>query len=577
MKLVSVFNIFLWFLLSSYQTVSADSIQSDIKTRSLVAIDLSSDKNEPIGKYLSYFKERSDPLRLNQAIDVFSSGEFSRSNSKTINFGIGSKPVWLHFEVQNRQQIKVLQRLSIETSWLDKIDLYFVSAGHQPVVFKAGDASIFSARTIKDRFFQFDYNFSPGNTSVYIRAQTPDPLVISIYLNSIDATYLRRSTYSYSYGFLYGGISVLMAYNLMLFFSLRNYKYLLYSLYLAFFMLTNLSYTGHAYKYLWPGSSHWQLWSNPVLMILYSVTGLMFAVRFLYLKKYSPKLYDAVIKLCISVVLLLLLSVLTSNHLAALYIAFSFILVFAITMPLLGVASLKTGSKSAKYFLMASVIHAVAAAITAMVVWGLVPYSVLGYRAIDIGMMLDAILLAMALAYQFRTVREEKLLAEKLSQIDPLTQLNNRRAFHKFVTSMWSNSVRYQHHASVIIVDIDHFKRINDTYGHAQGDDVLIEVANTLSKGIRNGDILARWGGEEFIVFLPDTKSADATLLAQRFCGDIESLQVKVATETISLTVSAGVADNEYSSESLDKMISHADKNLYLAKKQGRNRVVSTV
>jgi len=578
MKCVMFRGILILLFFCSFQVYSAPQAISPLDITSL---SISRDTNAPIGKFLKYYLEPVSPLALTAVKDIYRTGEFISSDENSLSFGIGSKPVWLRFEAQNDKKLPISRRLSIETSWLDSIDVYFISADslltQSTEIFHSGDSQIFSDRLIKGRFFQFDHAFVPGKTVVYIRVQTPDPLVLPIYLNSIDTTYTRQLFDSYSYGFLYGGLLVLMAYNLMLYFSLKNLKYFLYSLYLASFLLANFSYTGHGYKYLWPDSPAWQLWSNPVVMVFYSVAGLMFAIRFLNMRNYFPKINRLVINVCLAVIALLLFAIISNNHVLALLIAFSFILIFAISMPMLGAISLLSGNKSAKYFLIASVIHTVSAGITAMVVWSLVPYSIVGYRAVDMGMMVDAILLAMALAYQFRTVRDEKLQAEKLAQIDPLTQLNNRRAFHHFVTSMWSNSVRYHHNVSLVIIDIDYFKSINDNYGHIQGDEVLVEVAKTLKSVIRSGDILARWGGEEFIVFLPDTLQSEAEVLAQRFRKNIENIRIKVAAETITLTVSIGVADNKFNSESLDKMISEADKNLYRAKEQGRNRVVSSV
>jgi len=543
-------------------------------------LDLTDDINEPIGKALSFFLESDSSLDIDEALKMYTEGKFTDSDSGSLNFGIGSNPAWLSFEADNPEKTDILRRLSIETSWLDYIDVYFISQTIIPsrqttVEFHGGDSQRFSERKINSRFFQFDHAFKPGRTRVFIRIQTPDPLVLPVYLNSVATTYSRQLLDSYSYGFLYGGLFVLMAYNLMLFLSLKNYKYLLYSFFLMSFLIANFAYTGHAYKYLWTDSPHWQMWSNPLLMIMYSIAGLMFAIRFLNMKNYFPKIHYSVIYACVMVFILQLFSIATSNHLLSLLIAFSFMVVFSIAMPVLGIISVCAKNKSAKYFLIASVIHTTAAGITAMVVWSFIPYSVAGYRAVDMGMMIDAVLLAMALAHQFRTVRDEKLLAEKLALVDPLTQINNRRAFQKFVNPMWSNTLRSHQIVSIIIIDIDRFKLINDTYGHAQGDEVLIEVAGTLKKVIRNGDILARWGGEEFIIYLPDTKNSEAVTLANRFCKSIANLQITTASNTISITVSIGVADNASNAESLDKLISDADKNLYLAKDQGRNRVVS--
>jgi diguanylate cyclase (GGDEF)-like protein len=213
--------------------------------------------------------------------------------------------------------------------------------------------------------------------------------------------------------------------------------------------------------------------------------------------------------------------------------------------------------------------------VTAMAVWGLMPYSMIAYRAVEIGMMIDAILLAMALAHQFRIVQEEKIEAEKLAKVDPLTAMNNRRGFCEFVKPVWNTGLRKRHDMSIIMLDIDRFKLINDTYGHVRGDEVLIHVASSLMEGARNGDVVARWGGEEFVIFLPETTLEDAATIAERFRHKISTTPLDIEGERITLTASFGVAHTVTASASIDDLVSAADKQLYLAKKQGRDRVCS--
>lgn len=562
MKSYLVYFSFLFLSFSSFQTISEP-------------LDLSIENSDPIGKFLSFFIENDSPLNIDDVIKVYEDNKFTASTRSSLNFGIGSNPAWLRVDVLNKRLTQERQRLSIETSWLDNVDVYFISEGQHTKRYQTGDKKLFSERPIESRFFQFDHDFQSGLTTVYIRVQTPDPMVIPVYLASVDATYSREKFDSYSYGFLYGAILVLLIYNLLLYLSLKNYRYILYSFYLASFLVTNMAYTGHGYHYIWPNSPQWQLWSNPLLMVLYSVSGLMFAIRFLSTKIYFPRINKIVIYGCIAVVGLQLLAVLTTSHKAALLIAFAFMLMFSVNMLYLGITSFYAGNKAAKYFLIASFIHLSASSITVMVVWGFIPFSLVAYRAIDIGMTIDATLLAMALANQFRIAKEEKVKAEMLAHIDPLTEVNNRRAFHEYVAPMWSNCLRNHHNASVIILDIDRFKFVNDTYGHAQGDIALVKVANTLKKGVRSGDVLARWGGEEFIIFLPETNNAEAVSIAERFCKSVEEIDLRIGSKKVPLTVSIGVADNEALNDSLDKLILEADKFLYEAKEKGRNRVGS--
>lgn len=560
----------LLFLILLVLSAQAMAVQTAV-----AALNLPHNHNMPIGKHLFYFLEGPQALTLEQVTQKFSDNQFTSANRATLNFGIGSNPVWLKFDAINKTQAAILQRLSIETSWLDNIDVYISSPGLKTTHFFSGDSQPFNERQLDDRFFIFDHNYAPGLSSVYMRIQTPDPIVLPIYLTDKDAFFARQKFDSYSYGVLYGGIFVLLAYNLMLFLSLKNSRYLYYSIYLTFFLLANSSYTGHGFQYLWGESVRWQIWSNPVLMVLYSISGLVFALRFLDIKTYYPRMFSSILFACIGVVLLQLLSIINAAHEVSLLIAFTFMFLFSIAMLILGGLSLYAGNKSAKYFLLASVLHTTASGITVMVVWSFIPYSVLAYRAIDIGMMLDAILLAMALAYQFRLANEEKVRAEKLANVDPLTQINNRRAFYDIVLPMWSCNKRSNNSASIMILDIDRFKLINDTYGHAQGDIALVKIAQTLSAGKRAGDVLARWGGEEFIIFLPDTNVGEAQKIAERLRSQIEAVEMKLSSERLQITVSIGLADNLNVDGSLDTLIAEADSYLYKAKDQGRNCVVS--
>jgi len=265
--------------------------------------------------------------------------------------------------------------------------------------------------------------------------------------------------------------------------------------------------------------------------------------------------------------------VLFASQVAGLLVAFVFVFVFSISMLLLGGVSLYRGQKGAKYFLLASLSAMIGASLTAAAVWGFIPFNAWTYRAVEIGMMLDAVLLAFALSDQFRIGQEEKIRAERLSKVDHLTGLNNRRAFNDAIVPMWNSALRNQRHVSIILLDIDKFKGINDSYGHAIGDALLVETAKVLRRTSRNADVLARWGGEEFILFLPETDSVHAVALAERLRSTIANIRVDVGGQQIGVTASFGVAQRPADSSDLQALISAADRLLYEAKASGRNRV----
>ena len=158
---------------------------------------------------------------------------------------------------------------------------------------------------------------------------------------------------------------------------------------------------------------------------------------------------------------------------------------------------------------------------------------------------------------------------ETMASTDSLTGLYNRYKFSELYLSSYTSMVQRHNEMSLIMLDIDFFKKVNDTYGHNIGDQVLIQISHVLLRTLRNIDIVCRWGGEEFMVLLPTASLSQASHLAEKLRSDIESLELDVVG---SVTASFGVSLVR-EGESMQDAIERADKALYLAKKSGRNCV----
>ena len=170
-------------------------------------------------------------------------------------------------------------------------------------------------------------------------------------------------------------------------------------------------------------------------------------------------------------------------------------------------------------------------------------------------------------------LREANRLLAEASHTDPLTGLPNRRAFLPEADGALERSRRSGKPVSVAIGDLDRFKRINDTRGHAAGDRALVAVAAAIRAGVRNQDAVARWGGEEFVVLLPDTDLAGAAHVAEKLRAAVAALPVTFDDEPMALTVSFGVAQ-QVPGAPFDRTLAAADRALYRAKEEGRDRVV---
>lgn len=161
---------------------------------------------------------------------------------------------------------------------------------------------------------------------------------------------------------------------------------------------------------------------------------------------------------------------------------------------------------------------------------------------------------------------------------DPLTGIYNRRFLEQRLAEEISKARRYGFELSILLFDLDHFKRINDEYGHQVGDRMLVEISRLAIGQLRDSDILARYGGEEFLVIAPGTELDEAMRLAERLRAHVESHDFLVKDGVIGaagldMTISIGVAGFMGSDDSAEALIGRADRNLYRAKRAGRNRV----
>jgi len=174
-----------------------------------------------------------------------------------------------------------------------------------------------------------------------------------------------------------------------------------------------------------------------------------------------------------------------------------------------------------------------------------------------------------------KNIELERLNTEvqRLAMTDSLTGLYNRRGFFEFSVREVAHVKRFKHTLSVIMLDIDHFKEVNDTYGHETGDQVLEKIAALFNAQLRKIDILGRYGGEEFSLLLPETELAGARETAERLRRVMADTPIETGQGLLNITISLGVAVFTDNRTTLEDLLKHADQAMYMAKKTGRNRV----
>ncbi|MBU2873768.1 sensor domain-containing diguanylate cyclase [Marinobacter salexigens] len=237
----------------------------------------------------------------------------------------------------------------------------------------------------------------------------------------------------------------------------------------------------------------------------------------------------------------------------------------------------RKGNPLAKFFLVGHSFFVVFNGFAVLFYKGVIEPNYLNSHGVGIGIVLEAITLAFIISYRIKVledIRAQQGELKRQAATDPLTQLYNRRYFMTEGESLIEKARALGEPVSVVTLDIDYFKKVNDTYGHHAGDLVLKGVAVNLQKFSRDRDLIARFGGEEFMVLLPGADHAEAKGCAERIRQGVEKHSVQVGDGvSIRVTVSLGVTQINSAKESLEAAANRADKALYDAKTGGRNRV----
>lgn len=526
----------------------------------------------PAGLHTQVLQETEQPLTLEQAIENFQQGLSQPGNNPILNFGISARPTWLQLQLFNPSSTPINLQVVTGTTWVDSLQLSLVQAGQRLAQWQLGDSLPGASAVVPGIGFVVTVQVPSGNSELYLRAQSAEPLVLPFEVMSEQGFLARNLEYRFVYGLIYGFLLSLIVYNSMLFIGLRDRSYLYYSIYLSLFTLLNIAYTGHGFAWFWPDSPTLQKHAILVCMMLFGCSGLLFASSFLSLASQAPKALRLLKVISAIGITALFISLLLQDRAAEVLTAFTFALIASLSMMLVGLITLRQRRLAGHFYLLATLCGMLGAVITTLTVWGALPFTGWNYGAIKIGIILQATLLALALSLKVRQQQTEKLQAERLAECDPLTGLLNRRGFNQQASALWSTSLRKQRPLSLIMLDLDHFKKINDQLGHDFGDLALERVAKLLQATCRTGDLSARWGGEEFLLLLPETDLAEARALAERLRLAIQTMPLQAAEKITHISCSFGVIERVQQTQ-LEQLINAADQRLYGAKQAGRNRV----
>ncbi|MEO7432074.1 MAG: diguanylate cyclase [Dokdonella sp.] len=492
------------------------------------------------------------------------SSAFKPAPALGTNFGFTHSTWWVRFTLVNPDAADRHVTLREDYPLIDYLALWSIDRAGAWHSTETGDRTIFSTREYTHRDFLFDLEVpARSERTYYLRAASSGPVDLSLSLYESHALIGTVSNEQLAYGGYYGGFLVLVLYNFFLFIIVRDRAIFYYLLYASSYGLYFAVHNGLAFQFLWPDSP---AWGNQALLVLLASTlvfGLQFTRAFLSTSSVLPRLDKVAIALQILAGISLVASFFTPYSVLILPLALLTIVVTCqiITM---GTMGLIKGYRPARYFMVAWGMLLVGVMAYMFKVFGLLPHNMLTQNGFQVGSLMEMVLLSLALASRLSDLRRQ-------SRTDTLTGIPNRRYFDEVAANEFERARRNQSPLALLVVDIDHFKQFNDRHGHARGDEVLQVVADKLSRGVRRGDSVCRYGGEEFAVILPGADGTTAMKVAESLRSAVEGNASADAQITISIGA-ASTRDGEFAD--VDEMFRAADSALYRAKDLGRNRAI---
>lgn len=524
--------------------------------------------------------------------------------------------------LRNPSDGKMDRFLEISYPVLDYIDAYIVSSGMLQQQYKLGDKYSFDKRPIEHRHFVLPLEWKSQETiSVYLAVRSSSSIQVPLVLWELHDFYNVDQTRTLIHGVYYGIMFVMIMYNLFVYLVVGDRNYLYYVMFVLCMPLFLASLNGFAFQYLWPNFTEWN--DQAIIVALAGVVlfGSIFTFRFLELQKMHSVYRWIAVSLNLGALIIIGLSFYLSYSIM-IHVLIPFAALACIYAFSSGSMCWMQGGLSARYYTVAWTSLLAGGVILALNKFDVIPKNTFTEYATQIGSALEVILLSFALAErinqerrmrfnaqqealtterELRQAREEALAIQKqatesleqrvkdrtheleklnqkleeLSATDQLTGLKNRRYLDNTLAEEFARCARYGHTLSVLLMDIDHFKRFNDTYGHLIGDECLKDVAHSVRKGLRwPSDRAARYGGEEFCVILPETETEGALTVAERIRRNVEMMNFMVKDQRVPVTVSIGLAViKPQPHQKPELVLEFADSALYLSKEAGRNRV----
>ncbi|MBK6742379.1 MAG: diguanylate cyclase [Hydrogenophilales bacterium] len=522
-------------------------------------------------RYASY---RIDPSR-NATIEQITATPFTPLASPVLNPGYTQSAYWFRIQPPGDEAWLI----EVQSPLLDHVDLFLPDGQGGYRLDAGGDARPFVEREIKHRnpVFRIPKDIT---APVYLRIQSDGPMLMPIQIWRSDGFYGHLNFDEFGHGLYFGMMSIMVAYNLFLFFVVRDQNYLNYVLYIGIFVLSQAALNGYGLQYLWPNSPWMANHAQAFLVGAVIYAGSRFAHDFLDIPINLPSFIWPIRAMQWAALGIMAFTLVGPYTIAARLANYLGLILVLVVLPA-GIVCAWRRYRPAYWFVTAWGLFLIGIFATGLTLAGLIPYQFITANAMQFGAALEVLLLSFALADRISSLRTDKELAQAeanrnlrrlnedletlvqartseltaanqalevknhiladIAKHDGLTGLLNHASFMALLSAQVEEAHRYTYPLSLMMIDIDYFKRINDNYGHQFGDTALAAVAKVLTQGKRVSDEAARYGGEEFTLILPHTELEAALRLAERLRHAVMAIRLDGADELI-LSASFGVA-----------------------------------
>lgn len=570
---------------------------------------------------LSYLEDASASLTADDAVAKVQS--FQATDERSLNFGLTESAYWVWITIPPESALKQSLRLELGYPHLDHLEVFRIADGSASSLYLLGDAVAFNSRPVKDRTFILPITgeLLSQSEGLLLRVQSKGSMQLPIKVKTLDQYHMQDRDEQLMLGFYYGILLGVFAYNLLLAVGTREPVYGYYCAYAVFLTLFQFSQNGLAFEYLWQSQTNWHQISIPIFASLALLFCTRFTQCFLNITRHNlPKL---------AMTYQVLTGIFAALAVASFVADRSLIITLvSVVVSLSGVFMIATayylylkGDDNAFYYLLAWTILLFGVVIYSTKTLGLVPENFITEYSVQIGSAIEMILLSYALADRFNRLRDENIQVHaeakamlesrveqrtqelqqamlqfeaandqlaSLSQRDPMTGLFNRRYFNEVLEQLRVSMERQNRPLSLLMIDVDFFKSINDTRGHLVGDRVICEIANAIESSLACDECVpVRFGGEEFVALLPGYSADQGLALAEQLRKSVEDICFfETETQTaidqpkcvpqphFSVSISVGVAVKPPVSahcRSGMQLLDQADQALYTAKESGRN------